>query len=172
MVWRSACKSDPLHCTVESPCLAGRFEVKDVDGGRIRSDTSSSSRDFFIPRDHAHGQRMEADFGKIYVHFPEGRRQVSVLILVWSCSNAPFAMALPTERTESIPEGMKQGFEFFGCIPREVWWDNPRTVAEELLIGRDRRMNPRDARSQVITPSRRCSACRRAATRSRWSRIE
>ena len=99
----------------------------------------------FIPLDHAHGQRMEADFGKIYVDFPEGRKQVSVLILVWSCSNAPFAMALPTERTESILEGMKQGFEFFGCIPREVWWDNPKTVAEELLIGRDRRMNPRYA---------------------------
>lgn len=102
-------------------------------------------RETFIPLDHAHGQRMEADFGKIYVDFPEGRKQVSVLILVWSCSNAPFAMALPTERTESILEGMQQGFEFFGCVPREVWWDNPKTVAEELLIGRDRRMNPRYA---------------------------
>ena len=102
-------------------------------------------RETFVPLDHAHGQRMEADFGKIYVDFPEGRKQVSVLILVWSCSTAPFAMALPTERTESILEGMKQGFEFFGCIPREVWWDNPKTVAEELLIGRDRKLNPRYA---------------------------
>ena len=102
-------------------------------------------RETFIPLDHAHGQRMEADFGKIYVDFPEGRKQVSVLILVWSCSNAPFAMALPTERTESILEGMQQAFEFFGCVPREVWWDNPKTVAEELLTGRDRRMNPRYA---------------------------
>ena len=102
-------------------------------------------RETFIPLDHAHGQRMEADFGKIYVDFPEGRKQVSVLILVWSCSNAPFAMALPTERTESILEGMRQGFEFFGCVPREVWWDNPKTVAEELIVGRDRRMNPRYA---------------------------
>ena len=105
----------------------------------------AEKRETFIPLDHAHGRRMEADFGKIYVDFPEGRRQVSVLILVWSCSNAPFAMALPTERTESILEGMQQGFEFFGCVPREVWWDNPKTVAEELLIGRDRRMNPRYA---------------------------
>ena len=102
-------------------------------------------RETFIPLDHAHGRRMEADFGKIYVDFPEGRKQVSVLILVWSCSNAPFAIALPTERTESILEGMQQAFQFFGCVPREVWWDNPKTVAEELLIGRDRRMNPRYA---------------------------
>jgi len=73
---------------------------------------------------------MEADFGKIYVDFPEGRKQVSVLILVWSCSNARFAIALPTERTESILEGMQQAFQFFGCVPREVWWENPKTVAE------------------------------------------
>lgn len=102
-------------------------------------------RETFIPLDHAHGQRMEADFGKIYVDFPEGRKQVSVLILVWSCSNAPFAIGLPTERTESILEGMQQAFQFFGCVPREVWWDNPKTVAEELLTGRDRKMNPRYA---------------------------
>lgn len=102
-------------------------------------------RETFIPLDHDHGRRMEADFGKIYVDFPDGRRQVSVLILVWSCSNAPFAMALPTERTEAILEGMQQGFEFFGKVPREVWWDNPKTVAETLLTGRDRKINPRYA---------------------------
>ena len=59
-------------------------------------------RETFIPLDHEPGQRLEADFGKIYVDFPDGRRQVSVLILVWSYSNAPFAVALPTERTEAM----------------------------------------------------------------------
>jgi transposase len=98
-------------------------------------------RETFIPLDHDPGQRLEADFGKIYVDFPDGRRQVSVLILVWSYSNAPFAVALPTERTEAILEGMVQAFEFFGCVPREVWWDNPKTVATALLSGRDRRVN-------------------------------
>jgi hypothetical protein len=40
---------------------------------------------------------------------------------------------------------MQQAFEFFGCVPREVWWDNPKTVAEELQSGRDRKLNPRYA---------------------------
>jgi len=98
-------------------------------------------RETFIPLDHDPGQRLEADFGKIYVDFPDGRRQVSVLILVWSYSNAPFAVALPTERTEAILEGMVQAFEFFDHVPREVWWDNPKTVATTLLAGRDRKMH-------------------------------
>lgn len=105
----------------------------------------TEKRETFIPLDHDPGQRLEADFGKIYVYFPDGRRQVSVLILVWSYSNAPFAVALPTERTEAILEGMVQAFEFFNCIPREVWWDNPTTVAVALLSGRDRKVNPRYA---------------------------
>jgi len=105
----------------------------------------TEKQETFIPLDHDSGQRLEADFGKIYVDFPDGRRQVSVLILVWSYSNAPFAIALPTERTEAILEGMVQAFEFFGCIPREVWWDNPTTVAVALLSGRDRKVNPRYA---------------------------
>lgn len=102
-------------------------------------------RETFIPLDHEPGQRIEADFGVIHVDFPEGRRKVNVLILVWSYSNAPFAIALPTQRTEAILEGMTQAFEFFGCVPQEVWWDNPKTVAARILTGRDRKLNPRYA---------------------------
>ena len=102
-------------------------------------------RETFIPLVHDPGQRVEADFGQIYVDFPEGRRAVSVLILVWSYSNAPFAVALPTQRTEAILEGMVRGFEYFGCVPQEVWWDNPKTVALALLTGRERRLHRRYA---------------------------
>lgn len=104
-----------------------------------------SKQETFIPLDHAAGQRIEADFGEIAVDFPDGRRKVNVLILVWSYSNAPFAIALPTQRTEAILEGMSQAFEFFGCVPKEVWWDNPKTVATAILKGRKRTINERYA---------------------------
>ena len=99
----------------------------------------------FIPLSHEPGERLEMDFGHIYADFPDGRRQVPVLIPTWSFSNCPFAKALPTERIEAILAGMVEGFEFFGCVPREVWWDNPKTVAIGILRGRERRLNPRYA---------------------------
>ena len=102
-------------------------------------------RETFIPLTHDPGQRLESDFGHIYVDFPEGRRQVPVLITAWSYSNCPFAMAMPTERTEAILAGMVESFEFFGCVPREVWWDNPTTVVAQILKGRDRKPNHRYA---------------------------
>lgn len=102
-------------------------------------------RETFIPLGHLPGRRMEADFGHIHVDFPGGRRPVPFLVAAWAYSNAPFVLALPFERTEAILEGMVAAFEFFGGVPREVWWDNPRTVATLILKGRERRVHPRYA---------------------------
>lgn len=100
-------------------------------------------RETFIPLTHPPGRRLEADFGHIYVDFPDGREQVSVLILTWSHSGFRFAVALPSERTEAILAGMVEGFAFFGCVALEVWWDNPKTVTTAILKGRQRQLHTR-----------------------------
>jgi transposase len=102
-------------------------------------------RETFIPLGHLPGQRLEADFGHIHVDLPDGRRPVPFLVAAWAYSNAPFVLALPFERTEAILEGMVAAFEFFGAVPKEVWWDNPRTVATLILKGRERQVHPRFA---------------------------
>ncbi len=102
-----------------------------------------AARDTFVPLDHPPGRRCEADFGHIHIDFPGGRRLVPVLVMTWSYSNAPFALALPTERTEAVLHGVCEGFAFFGCVPAEVWWDNPATVAVRVHRGRDRTVHPR-----------------------------
>jgi transposase len=102
-------------------------------------------RETFIPLEHRPGARAEADFGHIHIDFPDGRRHVPVLIVTWSYSNAPFAIALPTERTEAILHGLVEAFAFFGCVPVELWWDNPKTVAIQLFQGRERTLHPRYA---------------------------
>jgi transposase len=102
-------------------------------------------RETFIPLGHLPGHRLEADFGHIHVDFPGGRRPVPFLVAAWAYSNAPFVLALPFERTEAILEGMVAAFEFFGGVPKEVWWDNPRTVATLILKGRERQIHPRYA---------------------------
>ena len=102
-------------------------------------------RETFIPLGHLPGQRLEADFGHIYVDFPEGRRMVPFLVTAWAYSNAPFVIALPFERTEAILKGMVAAFEFHGAVPKQVWWDNPRTVATLILQGRERSLHPRYA---------------------------
>jgi transposase len=102
-------------------------------------------RETFIPLAHDPGQRLECDFGHIYVDLPEGRRLVPVLVAAWAYSNYAFAQAMPSERTEAILAGMVAAFEFFGHVPREVWWDNPTTVVRQIFRGRERQPNERYA---------------------------
>lgn len=109
---------------------------------RYIASLAQSHRETFMRLDHAPGCRMEFDFGQVQVDYPDGRRTTDVLSGVWTFSNYPFLIALPSQRTESILEGMSRAFEFFTCVPREVWWDNPRAVAIEILRGRDRTLNP------------------------------
>ncbi len=99
------------------------------------------SRETHLLLDHPPGSRLECDFGLIHVDFPEGRRKVPVLLAVWSYSHYPFAIGLPDETTGSILHGLVCAFEFFDCVPAEVWWDNPTTVAKAILRGRDRQLN-------------------------------
>src|SRR5271165_2522621 len=98
-------------------------------------------RETFIPLAHDPGQRLECDFGHIHVDFPEGRRLVPVMVAAWAYSNYSFAQAMPTERTEAILAGMVAALEFFAGVPREVWWDNPKTVVSQIFKGRERRPN-------------------------------
>lgn len=123
-----------------------RLQSQGFEGGydqvrRYVKKKRTAHRETFIPLNHDPGQRAEADFGKIHVDFPEGRRQVSVLIIAWAYSNCTFAIALPNEKVESILYGTKQAFEFFRCVPKELWWDNPKTVVKEILKGRNRVVN-------------------------------
>jgi transposase len=106
---------------------------------RYLSKRRRDRRETFIPLAHDPGRRLERDFGHIHVDFPDGRRPVPVLVAAWAYSNYPFALAVPTERTEAILAGMAEAFAFFGCVPHEAWWDNPTTVVAKIFRGRDRR---------------------------------
>jgi len=101
-----------------------------------------AERETHLLLDHPPGARAECDFGHIHVDLPEGRRLIPVLIVVWSYSHYPFAIALPDETCGSILHGLVCAFEFFACVPAELWCDNPTTLAKAILRGRDRQLNP------------------------------
>ena len=106
-----------------------------VQGCRLRETET------FVPLTYQPGARLECDFGHIHVDYPDGRKLVSVLVAAWSFSQALFLIKLPNEKTESVLAGITAALEFFGCVPRELWWDNPKTVAWAIHRGRDRSLN-------------------------------
>lgn len=130
--------------------LFRRLQESGYQGGydqvrRYLSRRGVRHRETFIPLEHGPGQRAEADFGALTVDFPQGRRVLPVLLVTWAYSYCPFVLAVPTARTEAVLHGLVRAWEFFDCVPRELWWDNPTTVAVEILSGRERRLNARYA---------------------------
>lgn len=127
-------------------------------------------RETFIPLAHDPGQRLEADFGHIYVDFPGGRKQVPVLITVWSYSNYPFVMAMPTSAPRrSWPAWLRRSTFSDACRTKFGGTIHARSSARFSLAGTGAPMSD-TRRSPVTTHSIRCSACRRGATRSRTRR--
>jgi len=90
-------------------------------------------------------QRHKAS--KIYRRLRDeyGYKGGSVLLTTWSHSSFRFGTAFPSEKLECVLTGLVRAFEFFGCVARELWWDNPKTVVQEIFKGRKRQMNPRYA---------------------------
>ncbi len=139
-------KSCPRKQRHTAVAIHRRLEADGYQGGydqvrRYVKEHRLTDQETFIPLSHEAGQRAEADFGKIHVDFPDGRRRVSVLLITWAYSNCVFAIATRNEKVEAILDGTVKAFEFFGCVPRELWWDNPKTVAVEIRKGRQRVVN-------------------------------
>lgn len=128
-------------------------------------------RETFLPLVTSPGQRAEADFGHIWVDFPEGRRQVPVLLVTWAWSYAVFAVACVSERVEAVLDGLVQAWEFSvayrmncGGTIRPRWPSN-------CCVGANESSTRGTPRWPAIIDLTRCSACRRGATRSRTWRI-
>ncbi len=124
-----------------------RDEEQYVGGDdQVRRDVATKRgrrRETFLPLSYEPGQWAESDFGLIWVDFPDGRRPVPILLMTWAWSNATFAIPLPSEKTEAILHGTVAAFEFFDAVPKELWGDNPKTVATTILGGRQRELNQR-----------------------------
>ena len=133
------------HRSATLSAAAGRRAVRRQlrPGAKVRGRDAGAAAQTFLPLSYEPGQRAESDFGQIWVDFPEGRHQVPILLVTWAYSNATFMIALPSEKTEAILHGTVAAFAFFRCVPKELWWDNPRTVATTILRGRQRELNQR-----------------------------
>jgi len=74
-----------------------------------------------LSKPEAHAQ---ADFGKFHAFKNGCLTAFQYLVLSFPYSNAGFAQVLPGENSECLLEGLKWIFEYMGCVPREIRFDN------------------------------------------------
>lgn len=89
----------------------------------------------YVPLEAPWGKIAQADFGGAVVTISGERKDVALFCMRAKASKVPFVIALPSERLECFLAGHVSAFEFFGGVPYEVWYDNPKTAVTKILSG-------------------------------------
>jgi transposase len=89
-------------------------------------------REMFVPLVHPPGN-AQADFGEAQVVLGGEKRKAHYLVIDLPQSDDCFVMAFPAETTEAFLEGHRQGFEYFGGVPRTILYDNTKIAVVRIL---------------------------------------
>ncbi len=75
------------------------------------------------------GKQMQVD----WIEFRKGQNFLAAFVATLGFSRTSYVQFVANERVETLIECHKQAFEYFGGVPREVLYDNMKTV----IISRD-----------------------------------
>jgi transposase len=115
--------------------------------------------DVFIPLEFGPGQDAQADFGEAMVILAGEQLVAQYLVMALGYSGLPFVMAFPHQRQEAFFEGQAAAFQWWGGVPRRVWYDNLRQAVQRVLEGHNRQEQERFVhfRSYYLFESRFCN---------------
>ena len=92
-------------------------------------------RPVFIPLSYEPGVDAQVDFGEAMV-IMKGRPLTVQLFVGRLCfSKIPFLAASPNQQQEALFEGHERAFDFFGGVPRSVWYDRMSQAVRKALPG-------------------------------------
>jgi len=127
---------------------------------RLRKEALQIGRpDVFIPLEFGPGQDGQVDFGEAQVIVASEQLVAQYLVIVLGYSTLPFVMAFPHQRQEAFFEGQVAALEFFGGVPRRLWYDNLTQAVQRILEGHNRQEQQAfvSLRSHYLFESRFCT---------------
>lgn len=89
----------------------------------------------FVPLTAAWGQQAQTDWGQAMVRIAGTAVVAHLFCQRLRASGVPFAWAAPTEKIEAFLEGHCRAFSWFGGVPAESVYDNPKTAVVRILAG-------------------------------------
>jgi len=120
---------------IAAPVLAREIAERGYDGGVgmvkafIRTHKPLPRPDPVVRFETAPGVQMQADF----VVFRRGESPLLAFVATLGCSRASYVRCTTDEGADTVSACLIQAFEYFGGVPREVLFDNAKSV----IITRD-----------------------------------
>jgi transposase len=92
----------------------------------------------YVPLAYEPGETGQVDFGEAEVRVA-GKEEKAHLFLMWlGYSGATLVQAYPAETQEVFFTGHVAALEFFGGVPKEIWYDNLTNAVQKVLKGKQR----------------------------------
>jgi len=97
-----------------------------------------TSKEVFMPLSQRPGE-AQVDFGYALANFGGILKKISFFVMSMVHSDAMFVMAFPRECTEAFMEAHVRAFNFFGCVPNRISYDNTRIAITKILTHHKRK---------------------------------
>ena len=91
-----------------------------------------TSKEVFMPLSQRPGE-AQVDFGHALANFNGTLKKIVFFVMSMVHSDAMFVMAFPRECTEAFLEAHVRAFEFLGCVPKRISYDNTRVAITKIL---------------------------------------
>jgi transposase len=96
------------------------------------------TREVSIPQTHLAGAEAEVDFGEFYSTIAGVVVKCWMFVMRLSHSGKAFHLAFAAQAQEAFLEGHVLAFEYLGCVPGRIRYDNLKPAVMRVLKGRDR----------------------------------
>ena len=122
---------------VEELCYAGSYEsVKKYVASQKEK---VNPKEMFIPLEHPLGE-AQGDFGHCKVKIKGKIEKGYFLVIKLSNSDDTFVSIYPAENLVTWSEGHVRAFEYFGCVPKQIVYDNSSCLVKKILFNGGREL--------------------------------
>lgn len=103
----------------------------------------AAAKGAFIPLKFRHGEAFQFDWSTEYTFIGGLRRRVELAHTKLCASRAFWLVAYPGQGHEMLFDAHARAFEAFGGVPQRGIYDNMKTVVDQVLSGKKRKINSR-----------------------------
>ncbi|RLA01594.1 MAG: IS21 family transposase, partial [Gammaproteobacteria bacterium] len=97
----------------------------------------------FVPLQFDPGDVCQFDWSTEVVEINKQAQSIKVAHFRMAYSRKPFVVGYPNEKQEMLMDAHNRAFSFFGGVPTQMVYDNPRTIVDKVKVGKERQFNKR-----------------------------
>ena len=114
-----------------------------VKDWKIERKQTPSTKQVFVPLAFKPGEVCQFDWSQEIVEIGGIEQAIRVAHFRLAYSRKMFVIAYPREAQEMVMDAHNKAFAFYGGVPLQMIYDNPKTIVDTVFVGKERKFNRR-----------------------------